>query len=71
MIDEGVCQTYHEVVGIFLGTPRTLAWWKGVGRAGMNPEFVSNVDMLLEKRGQTGYWEQVGKFRQQASGGAA
>ena len=71
IIDESVYQTYHEVIGIFLGTPRTLAWWKSVGRAGMNREFVSDVDMLLERRGQTVYWEQVGEFRQQVGGGTA
>lgn len=71
IIDEGVYQTYHEVIGIFLGTPRTLAWWKSVGRAGMNADFVSDVDMLLEKRGQTNYWDQVSEFRHLGSGAVA
>jgi len=71
IIDESVYQTYYEVIGIFLGTPRTLAWWKDVGRAGMNPDFVKDVDRLLEKRGQTEYWEKVGEVLEQVSGGAS
>jgi len=62
IIDRDVYKTYHEVIAIFLGTPKTLDWWQGVGRAGINPEFAAEVDMLLSDRGLTDYWNQVRNF---------
>ena len=62
IIDEDVYKTYHEVIAIVLGTPRTHAWWKGVGRMGLNPDFVSDVDGLLSERGMTSYWDETRKF---------
>ena len=62
IIDDDVYKTYHEVIGIILGTPRTLAWWNGVGRMGMNADFVADVDDLLSKRGLTSYWDELQKF---------
>jgi len=62
IINEDVYETYHELNAIVLGTPRTREWWKGVGRLGMNPDFVEDVDVLLSKRGLTTYWDEVRKF---------
>ena len=62
IIDEDVYQTYHEVIGIFLGTVYTREWWNNVGRSGLNPEFVKEVDGLLGNRELTRYWDGVSKF---------
>jgi hypothetical protein len=35
----------------------------------MNPDFARDVDMLLDKRGETSYWDQVGEFRRQVGAG--
>ena len=62
IIDHDVYQTYHEVIAIFLGTPRTREWWQGVGRSGMNPEFADEVDTLLADRGLSDYWKHTRAF---------
>ena len=62
VIDEDVYRTYHEVIAIFLGKPDTRYWWNNVGRSGLNPEFVNEVDKLLEKRELTEYWNGVNDF---------
>ena len=62
VIDEDVYRTYHEVIAIFLGTPNTRRWWKIVGRTGLNPEFVKDVDKLLANRELTNYWGRVKDF---------
>jgi hypothetical protein len=62
IIDEGVYKTYHEVIAIFLATPVTQNWWNTIGRMGMNPGFVEDVDALLSDRGHTEYWERAREF---------
>lgn len=62
IIDENVYKTYHEVIAIFLATPITRAWWNGVGRMAMNPDFAKDVDTLLSDRGLTNYWEKAQEF---------
>ena len=62
VIDEDVYKTYHEVIAIFLGTPKTRQWWDTVGRMGLNPEFVKEVDTLLANRELTGYWKEMKDF---------
>ena len=62
VIDEYVYRSYHEVIAIFLGTPNTRKWWKSLGRMGLNPEFVKEVDSLLAKSELTGYWKGVKEF---------
>lgn len=66
IIDEAVYRTYHEVIALFLCTPRTRLWWETVGRTGINPEFATEVDSLLAGREPTEYWSQVTKFITQA-----
>ena len=62
IISEDVYRTYHELNAIVLGTTRTREWWKGVGRMGLNPDFVKDVDALLSERGLTNYWDEVRNF---------
>ena len=62
IIDEEVYRTYHEVIAIILDTPNTRKWWKTVGRIGLNPDFVKEVDSLLANRELTGYWKSVKEF---------
>ncbi len=62
VIDEDVYKTYHEVIAIFLGTPNTRKWWETVGRSGLNPGFVKEVDALLANRELTGYWKGLKDF---------
>ena len=63
LIDRDVYRAYHEVIAFHLGTPRTRNWWVKVGRLGFNPEFVAEVDALLEDRPFTDdYFEKIRNF---------
>jgi hypothetical protein len=62
IIDASVQRTYQEVIKIFLCTPRTRRWWRELGRSGLNPDFVAEVDALLAASGDTPYWESVLRF---------
>ena len=62
IIDEEVYRTYHEVIAIILDTANTRKWWETVGRMGLNPDFVKEVDSLLANRELTGYWKSVKEF---------
>ncbi len=48
LIGPDVYRAYHEVIAFHLGAPRTRNWWVTVGRLGFHPEFVAEVDGLLE-----------------------
>lgn len=50
LIDRNVYCAYHEVIAFHLGAARTRNWWLTVGRLGFNPEFVAEVDAMLETR---------------------
>lgn len=62
VIGEDVYRTYHELIAIMFGTPKTREWWNTVGRMGVDPEFVKTVDALLSTRELTGYWDGVKDF---------
>lgn len=62
VIDERVFRTFHPVIVVFLGTPRTRYWWETLGRSGLDPEFVREVDALLAKSEPTPYWSGVRQF---------
>ena len=59
VIDKASYQTYHEVIAIHLGTPRTRKWWKVLGRHAFNPEFVEQVDQLLARSEPSSYLRQM------------
>ncbi len=63
LIDRNVYGAYHEVIVFHLGAARTRNWWMTVGRLGFNPEFVAEVDALLENRPLTyDYFEKIRNF---------
>lgn len=63
LIDREVYCAYHEVIAFHLGASRTRNWWLTVGRLGFNPEFVAEVDALLESRPFTyEYFEKIRTF---------
>ena len=63
LIDQDVYSAYHEVIAFHLGAARTRNWWVTVGRLGFNPEFVGEVDALLENRPLSHeYFERIRNF---------
>ena len=63
LIDRGVYGAYHQVIGFHLGIARTRNWWVTVGRLGFHPEFVAEVDALLENRPLSyDYFEKIRNF---------
>jgi hypothetical protein len=62
VIKKPVYETYHEVIPLHLGIPRTRKWWQTVGRIGFNAEFVAEVDKLLASRPTTTYFDEIRKF---------
>jgi type II secretory pathway pseudopilin PulG len=62
VIKKEVYETYHEVIALHLGVPRTRVWWQTVGRIGFNPAFVAEVDAFLAKRPTTNYFERIRDF---------
>jgi hypothetical protein len=63
LIDRDVYCAYYEVIAFHLGAARTRNWWVTVGRLGFNPEFVAEVDALLESRPLTyNYFEKIRNF---------
>jgi hypothetical protein len=62
VIKKPVYETYHEVIALHLGIPRTRKWWQTVGRIGLNPEFVAAVDAFLAQRPTTDYFEAIRDF---------
>ena len=62
VIKKPVYETYHEVIALHLGVPRTRRWWQTVGRIGFKPEFVAAVDAFLAKHPTTTYFEEIRKF---------
>jgi hypothetical protein len=49
VIDEAVYRTYHDVIAIHLGTPRSRKWWNALGRYAFDNDFVAEVDKLLAR----------------------
>lgn len=65
LIDRDVYCAYYEVIAFHLGAARTRNWWASVGRLGFHPEFVAEVDALLEKRPLAyDYFEKIRCFDQ-------
>jgi hypothetical protein len=62
VIKKPVYETYHEVIALHLGVPRTRRWWRAVGRIGFDANFVAEVDAFLEKRPTTNYFEATRTF---------
>ena len=63
LIDRGVYGAYHDVIAFHLGAARTRNWWVTVGRLGFQPEFVAEVDALLENRPLSyDYFEKIRNF---------
>jgi hypothetical protein len=62
VIKKPVYATYHEVIALHLGVPRTRRWWQTVGRIGFDAGFVAEVDAFLEKRPTTNYFEAIRTF---------
>jgi hypothetical protein len=62
VIKKPVYETYHEVIALHLGVPRTRRWWQTVGRIGFNAGFVAEVDTFLAKRPTTNYFEVTRSF---------
>ena len=63
LIDRNVYCAYYEVIAFHLGADRTRNWWKTVGRLGFNPEFVTEVDALVESRPLNyNYFEKIRNF---------
>ncbi len=63
LIDRDVYCAYYEVIAFHLGAARTRNWWVTVGRLGFNPEFVAEVDALVEKRPLSyNYFEKIRSF---------
>ena len=64
-IDDEVFQAYHGVIEIHLGVPRTRRWWRSVGRLGFNPDFVKEVDKILDECELTQFFQGIGSFDNQ------
>jgi hypothetical protein len=62
VIKRTVYETYHEVIALHLGVPRTRRWWQTVGRVGFNSEFVAAVDAFLAARPTTNYFEEIRRY---------
>jgi hypothetical protein len=62
VIDASVLKTYHEVIGIHLGTPLSREWWNTIGRAGLNQDFVAAVDEQLADLEPRNYFDLVQQF---------
>jgi hypothetical protein len=62
VIKKPVYETYHEVIALHLGVPRTRRWWQTVGRVGFDPQFVAAVDAFLATRPTTNYFEEIRRY---------
>ena len=61
-IDREVYKSYHDVIGIFLGTERTRKWWHSIGRLAFDAKFVDDVDHLLESTKLNSYLTDIRKW---------
>jgi hypothetical protein len=62
VIKKPVYETYHEVIALHLGVPRTRRWWQTVGRIGFNAQFIAAVDAFLAQRPTTNYFEEIRRY---------
>jgi hypothetical protein len=62
VISVDVYQSYHEVIALHLGVPRTRRWWATVGRIGFDPHFIATVDAFLAGRGTVSYFDDITHF---------
>ena len=58
-IDEATYQSYVGVIRILLGTEATRKWWKTVGSTAFNPDFVVEVDGLLDNAPYTEFFRKT------------
>ncbi len=71
VIKKPVYETYHEVIALHLGVPRTRRWWQTVGRIGFDKDFVAAVDAFLAQRPTTSYFEEIRRFDAPVGGDSA
>ena len=56
VIDEETYRSYVGVISILLGTDASKRWWRTVGSTAFNPDFVSEVEGLLEHARNTEFF---------------
>ncbi len=59
VIDEETYRAYVGVISIVLGTEHTRRWWKAVGSTAFNPDFVAEVNRLLEHSPHTDWFSRT------------
>ena len=56
-IDREAWEAYRTVMLTHLTTPRTREWWDSFLSTSFNPEFVAEVNLLIERNPPTGFLE--------------
>jgi|TARA_Y100000310_G_scaffold344658_1_gene458610 hypothetical protein len=62
VVTRDVYEEYHTIITIHQGTQRTRKWWNAVGRPMFNPDFVEEVDLLLNETELTDFLDNVSSF---------
>ena len=56
IIDEDTYRAYSGVIPILLGTEATRRWWSLVGSSGFSPDFIAEVNRILEDTPLNGFF---------------